>query len=723
MKLNQKIAVLLAFVLAAVLSLSGCGGGTASGTVPTATITSAAGTGGTVVFTIAFNESVGTTFNAGEVTVTGGTAASSVTSIGSNSYTLVVTPTSGATSVVATLPINKVTDINGNSNTVEAKNTYTVPATTANITIVGTNTTPVAANLNPNWGQATAETTATGNVMNMTSFNYQGIDLTANPVNATGMQYLHLDFTASSMTTLGVALVTNVGITGKTQAETAYAITSISSSGNSVDIPLTSYSGGTPVADLTSIGQIKLTNGADGQAGGPSSGGTLSITNMYFSASAKSGSTNGSTTPAAANITIVGANTTPVANINYNPGWGQATVETMGAGNVMNLTSFNYQGIDLTANPVNATGMQYLHLDFTASSMTTLGVALVTNVGITGKTQAETAYAITSISSSGNSVDIPLTSYSGGTPVADLTSIGQIKLTNGADGQAGGPSSGGTLSITNMYFSASAKSGSTNGTSGSGGGTTPVNSGGTTGTLNFMTGFKTATTVEGGAYGGTSGSSLDGWNCPGNSATATTSCGSGGSFTDGSSPAASAAVSSFYAYYQFKGTAPTGEYAGINVFAPGVTAISGTADTAGMVLNGQTTVSFNLGMNAEFFSNSNHNVAVLMNLGKHYAAGGGCNLQLQTVFTPTSAASTSYTLPLSSFAVAQDCATGTPPTGYAAALTASPAVSQIAFQAASGASAFHPNLSGSLTSGANTTVANGTYIPTTLSLTGGISFQ
>ena len=132
MKLNQKIAVLLAFVLAAVLSLSGCGGGTASGTVPTATITSAAGTGGTVVFTIAFNESVGTTFNAGEVTVTGGTAASSVTSIGSNSYTLVVTPTSGATSVVVTLPINKVTDVTGNSNTVEAKNTYTVPATTAN---------------------------------------------------------------------------------------------------------------------------------------------------------------------------------------------------------------------------------------------------------------------------------------------------------------------------------------------------------------------------------------------------------------------------------------------------------------------------------------------------------------------------------------------------------------------------------------------------------------
>ena len=555
MKLTQKIAVLLAFALAAVLGLSGCGGGTAGGTIPTATITSAAGTGGAVVFTFAFNESVGTTFNAAEVTVTGGTAASSVTSIGSNSYTLVVTPTAGATSVVVTLPANKVTDVTGNSNTAVATNTYTVASSTANITIVGTNTTPVTGeNLNPNWGQATAETTATGNVMNMTSFNYQGIDLTAKPVNATGMQYLHLDFTASGITTLGVALVTNVGITGKTQAESPYSITSISSTANSIDIPMSAYTGGTPVADITSIGQIKLTNGPDNQAGGQTAGGTLNITNMYFSASATSGSTSG---------------------------------------------------------------------------------------------------------------------------------------TSG----------------------------------GSGGGTTISNSGGTTGSLNFMTGFKTASTVEGGAYGGTSGSSLDGYTCPGFSATATTSCGSGGSFTDGSSPAANAAASNFYAYYQFKGTAPAGEYAGIYVFAPGVTALSATADTAGMTLNGQTKVNFNLGMNSEFFSNTNHNVAVLLKLGKYYTAGGACNMQLQTVFTPTSATSTSYSLPLSAFAVAQDCATGTPPTGYLAALTAAPAISEIVFEAASGAALFHPNLTGSLTSGANTTVANGTYIPTTLTLTGGITFQ
>ena len=716
MTLNPKKNALAACALVALLMLSACGGGTASNTTPTATITSAAGTGGVVNFTFTFNESVGSTFNAGEVTVTGGTAAGSVVAAGTNAYTLAVTPTSGASTVTVTLPANRVTDAGGNQNTASATATYTVPASsTANITIVGTNTTPVTGeNLNPPWGQATVETTAAGNVMNMTSFNYQGIDLSANPVNATGMQYLHIDFTASSITTLGVALVTD--LTGTTK-ETAYAITSVSSSGtNHVDIPLSAYSGGTPAADLTSIGQIKLTNGADGQAGGPTAGGTLGITNMYFSASATSGSTNGTAAPAAPNITIVGTNTTPVTGEGLNPNWGQSTVETTAAGNVMNMTAFNYQGIDLSANPVNATGLQYLHIDFTETGVTTLGVALVSNLGLSN--QAESPYSITSVSGA-NHVDIPLTAYSGGTPAANLASIGQIKLTNGPDGTT--PIGGGTLGITNMYFSATSTSGSTSGQSsgsGSGSGSTASNSGGTTGTLNFMTGFQAATTIEGGAYGGDGGSSLDGYACPGSSGT-TTNCGSGGSY----SPAVSAAASSFYFYYQFMGTAPSGEYAGVYVFAPGVAALNASSDTVGMTLNGQTHVTFNLGLNNEFFANTNHNVAVILTLGKYYPIGTGCHLQLQTVFTPTAAASTSYSLPLSSFAVAQDCGTGTPPTGYVAALTASPAISKIDVQAASGAALFHPNLTGSLTSGANTTIANGSYIPTTLSLTGGITFQ
>ncbi len=719
MKLNQKIAVLLAFVLAAVLSLSGCGGGTASGTVPTATITSAAGTGGTVVFTIAFNESVGTTFNAGEVTVTGGTAASSVTSIGSNSYTLVVTPTSGATSVVATLPINKVTDINGNSNTVEAKNTYTVPTASAPttaptaptraaanvISIYGeayTQTTGV--NLNPGWGQAgsATEVTIAGNKsQNLANFNYQGIDFAGNAINVSASTGLHIDVWTPNVTELDLYVISINGLVTKDTDK--FAIMPTQSGWSSVDIPLTAF----PGVDLTSVAQIKLTNGPT-----VASGGTVYYDNLYFYKTATTPVVCGTTTPTCAPSTTIPSGAVTIysdasttAGFVARPDWGQATQfseQTIAGNKSLMYSNLNYEGIGMAAVDVSSKGK--VHLDIWSADMTSVKFYIVS----LNPTKDTSGVVINLTPSSWNSVDIDLSSFA--TP--NKAAIEQMKFDTALPGA-------GTMYVDNIYFWGAAGAG---GGSGSGGASSG-NTGGTTGTLNFMTGFKTATTVEGGAYGGTSGSSLDGWNCPGNSATATTSCGSGGSFTDGSSPAASAAVSSFYAYYQFKGTAPTGEYAGINVFAPGVTAISGTADTAGMVLNGQTTVSFNLGMNAEFFSNSNHNVAVLMNLGKHYAAGGGCNLQLQTVFTPTSAASTSYTLPLSSFAVAQDCATGTPPTGYAAALTASPAVSQIAFQAASGASAFHPNLSGSLTSGANTTVANGTYIPTTLSLTGGISFQ
>jgi hypothetical protein len=268
-----------------------------------------------------------------------------------------------------------------------------------------------------------------------------------------------------------------------------------------------------------------------------------------------------------------------------------------------------------------------------------------------------------------------------------------------------------------MYFSASATSGSTSGQS-SGSGSTASNSGGTTGTLNFMTGFQSATTIEGGAYGGTGGSSLDGYACPGSSTTPT-QCGSGGSY----SPTVSAAASNFYFYYQFTGAAPTGEFAGVYVFAPSVTALNASANTPGLVWNGQTSLTFNLGINPEFFSNTNHNVFVALTLGKYYPVGAGCHLQLQTVFTPTASATTTYTIPLSKFAVAQDCGTGTPQAGYLAALAASPAISKIDFQGDSGAAAITPQVAPGLTSGANTTIANGGFIPTTLSLFGGITFQ
>jgi len=229
-------------------------------------------------------------------------------------------------------------------------------------------------------------------------------------------------------------------------------------------------------------------------------------------------------------------------------------------------------------------------------------------------------------------------------------------------------------------------------------------------TLTFSSGFAAGNlTVEGGTFGGYGGSDLDGWNCSGGAAW----CGGGGSFTD----TVSADQSAFYYYYQTPSPA-AGEYMGIFLRAPGLTtAVSSSADTPGLQLGSQTVMKFTLGMNPEWFSSSTHNVGVLLTLGKHYA---GCNIQLLTVFAPTSKDATAYSIPLNSFVFKQDCGAGLT---VAQALATQP-VSVIDLQG-DGGSAVLPAVNG-LSSGANMTVpTTGTppVYPTTLVMTGAVTFQ
>ena len=231
--------------------------------------------------------------------------------------------------------------------------------------------------------------------------------------------------------------------------------------------------------------------------------------------------------------------------------------------------------------------------------------------------------------------------------------------------------------------------------------------------LTFSSGFAVGNrTVEGGEFGGFSGSNQDGFNCTGGPAW----CGSGGTFTD----TVAAAASSFYYYYQTP-TPATALYMGIFELAPGVVGgLSATADTAGIQVNAQTTIKFTLGENNEYFTSGTNNFAVDLALGKLYMAGGGaCHLQLRTIVTPSAAANTVYTVPLNSFSVVQDCAVAGVTT--ASALVASP-ISQVSFQGVGGTNAL---TAGGRTSGANLTVPTGSpaVYPTTLALTGGITFQ
>ncbi|MFN9044015.1 MAG: hypothetical protein ACK5Y7_08030 [Betaproteobacteria bacterium] len=239
--------------------------------------------------------------------------------------------------------------------------------------------------------------------------------------------------------------------------------------------------------------------------------------------------------------------------------------------------------------------------------------------------------------------------------------------------------------------------------------------GGGAAALTFSTGFATGNrTVEGGEFGGFSGSNFDGFNCDGNPA----NCGAGGEFA----PALAAADSYFFYYYQTPGPA-TAMYMGIFVQAPGVVGgFSPSADTPGVQVGSQTTLRFKLGQNAEWFGSATSNFMIVMDLGKRFTAGGGtCRLQLRRVVTPTAQAASSYAIPLSSFALVQDCAGAA--TSVAQALAASPIsqISQISFQGVGGSNELSD---GARTSGANRSVPNGDgRYPTTVVLQGGITID
>jgi hypothetical protein len=228
-------------------------------------------------------------------------------------------------------------------------------------------------------------------------------------------------------------------------------------------------------------------------------------------------------------------------------------------------------------------------------------------------------------------------------------------------------------------------------------------------TLTYSSGFQSATTVEGGAFGGYSGSDLDGYYCAPNPAL----CNGFGGFAPGV-----AAADSYTGYYNQTSAAKSGEYVGIFVAAPGVSGLDPAVDTAGLQIGGQTTMSFTFGENGEWFGGSNNKFVVMLTLGKFYA--GQCHIKLAAVVTPTAAAASTYTIPLSSMSVTQNCGVGTlTPSSVAAALALSP-VSQIDFQGDGGASALTVN---GQTSGSNLTVAAGGVIPTTVVVKGAITFQ
>ncbi len=249
--------------------------------------------------------------------------------------------------------------------------------------------------------------------------------------------------------------------------------------------------------------------------------------------------------------------------------------------------------------------------------------------------------------------------------------------------------------------------------------------------LTFSSGFAASNlTVEGGAYGGYGGSSLDG---------NTTYPTSSGAFGGPVSASVTAANSYFGFYYQFPATAlpsnvPTYEYMGVYTFAPGVTTMNGAGDTAGVTISGQNYLDFTFNENTEWANAPSNNFLIILTLGKYYNIGTvakptPCNIQLQDVVQPASAASaaaaTAYKVPLSNFTVAQNC--GQSISTSAQALALSP-VSKIDVQGDGAGSALKQGTN-NLTSSSNLSVSTqstgGTapyQVPTVAVLKGPITF-
>lgn len=254
-------------------------------------------------------------------------------------------------------------------------------------------------------------------------------------------------------------------------------------------------------------------------------------------------------------------------------------------------------------------------------------------------------------------------------------------------------------------------SGSGSGGSGGGGSGTPT-------ALTFSSGFASAgLTIENGVVGGYGDSNLINGNCNG-----------GGNCGGGFGANTSAATSKVYYYIQSNPAATTYQYVGLSIFAPGVSALSTSANTSGLQVTNQTGVTFKFDQNAEWASQTNHNVLVILTLGNKYTVNGNaCNVQLQSVFTPTGGNTvTSYTIPFTAFTVAQNCGIGSlTPTSPVAALAANAGgpVAKFDIQGTSGGSAITAGTP-ALTASANTTVANGAgFFPSTVALTGPITFN
>ncbi len=475
----------------AVLLLAACGGGSgeapppapgapADTTGPVITITDSVADAvatGDVVFTFNFNEDVGTSFTADDVTVTGGTKGT-FTRVSGTRATLVAVPTPNSTgSLQISVAANAALDARGNGNTAtssqqayetavrtqmslpvsfdaadigyglvgfggaEASSIVTDPTDAANKvakvvraaaaeTYAGTTVTDTRAGVQlgfaPKIPFNTTDTRMSVRVWSPdagipvrlkvedSSDPNKSVETEATVTTAAGWQTLTFDFMNQATGTSALNLAFNYN-----KATIFFDF----GRAKAQAVEKTYY-----------FDDLAFVPGAGGGGGGGGSCGTTDPTCAP-------------TTSIPAGSTVIYSDAAAIAGLDTLPNWGQSPPvigsEPTLAGNKSLKYVFGgtalYQGIDWSSTPQDVSGKTTLHLDFFSPDITSVKVSIIS----AGKENAVTR-AVTA--GSWNAIDIDLALYT----VPDKTAIIQIKLE---------PNVAGTLYVDNIYFHGSAGGG------------------------------------------------------------------------------------------------------------------------------------------------------------------------------------------------------------------------------------------------------------------------
>ena len=474
------------FLASAVLLLAACGGG--SGEAPPAAPGSPADTTGPVItitdnvvdatatgdvtFSFGFNEDVGTSFTADDVTVTGGSKGT-FTRISGTSATLVVVPTANSTGVInITVAANAALDAFGNGNAVTtAQQAYETALRTQMSLPVNFDAVDVGYGL-VGFGGAEASsivtdpTDATNKVARVVraagAETYAGTTITETrggvqlgfspkiPFNTTDTRMSVRVWSPDAG--IPVRLKVEDSTDPNKSVETEATVTT-AAGWQTLTFNFASQAAGTAALNLA-YNYNKATIFFDfNRAQSSAVEKTYYFDDLAFVAGSTGGGGCGTADPTCAPTTVIPAGATViysdaavVAGIDTFPVWGQSPPvvgsEVTIAGNKSLKYTFGalYQGIDWSASPQDVSGKTRLHLDFFSGGISSVKVSIIS----AGK---ENAVTRTVTPGSWNAIDIDLAEYT----VPDKTAIIQIKLE---------PNVAGTLYVDNIYFHGTAGGGS-----------------------------------------------------------------------------------------------------------------------------------------------------------------------------------------------------------------------------------------------------------------------